>query len=58
MYWQGRLAGEDNPKFAAVYSTAYNYPEGAVSIITEYFKEGSLLDLLKVAITLPESVIQ
>jgi hypothetical protein len=28
-------------------------PEGAVSIITEYYKFGSLLDLLNAVITLP-----
>jgi hypothetical protein len=37
---------------------AFNYPEGAVSILTEYHEEGSLLDLLNVALTLPESVIR
>jgi serine/threonine protein kinase len=37
---------------------AFNYPEGAVSILTEYHEEGSLLDLLKVVLALPESAIR
>jgi hypothetical protein len=37
---------------------AYNYPEGAISILIDYFEEGSLLDLLEVVLTLPESVIR
>lgn len=41
-----------------VLGTVYNLPEGAVSIITDYYKCGTLLDLLDAVITLPESVIR
>ena len=37
---------------------AFNYPEGAVSILTDYHQQGSLLDLLNAVLTLPESVIR
>jgi hypothetical protein len=37
---------------------AFNYPEGAVSILTEYHEDGSLLDLLNVVLALPESTIR
>lgn len=44
--------------FIQVHSVSYNYPEGAISILIDYFEEGSLLDLLEVVLTLPESVIR
>jgi hypothetical protein len=37
---------------------AFNYPEGAVSILTEYHEDGSLLDLLNTVLALPEAVIR
>ncbi len=37
---------------------AFNYPEGAVSILTEYHEDGSLLDLLNVVLALPEATIR
>ena len=57
-FWQGRLNRDGNPKFLKVHSMAFNYPEGAVSILTDYVPEGSLLDLLNTVLTLPESVIK
>ena len=44
--------------FIQVHSVSYNYPEGAISILIDYFEEGSLLDLLEIVLTLPESVIR
>ena len=44
---------EPNSHFLKVYNMAFNYPEGAVSILTEYHEEGSLLDLLNTVMTLP-----
>lgn len=49
---------EANSHFLKVYNMAFNYPEGAVSILTEYHEEGSLLDLLNTVMTLPESTIR
>jgi hypothetical protein len=37
---------------------AFNYPEGAVSILTEYHEDGSLLDLLGAVLALPETTIR
>jgi serine/threonine protein kinase len=58
-FWQTKLAreGEVSP-FLKIHSVAYNYPEGAISILIDYFEEGSLLDLLELLLTLPESVIR
>lgn len=55
--WQSKLNNEDSP-FVNIYSAYFNYPEGAVSIITEYYGCGSLLNLLNTCLTLPESVIR
>ena len=60
--WQTKLqannANEQNNNFLAIYGEQFNYPEGAVSILTEYLKGGSLLKLLQFVRTLPESVIR
>jgi hypothetical protein len=39
--------------FLTIYYEQFNYPEGAVSILTEYLKGGSLLNLLQFVRTLP-----
>jgi hypothetical protein len=57
-FWQGKLNREPNSRFLKVYSMAFNYPEGAVSILTEYHEDGSLLDLLNVVLALPEATIR
>jgi hypothetical protein len=58
LFWQTKLNYEESKRFVNVLGTVYNVPEGAVSIITEYFKFGTLLDLLNAVATLPESVIR
>jgi|JI6StandDraft_1071083.scaffolds.fasta_scaffold96453_3 hypothetical protein len=44
--------------FIKIHAVSFNYPEGAISILIDYYSEGSLLDLLEVTLTLPESVIK
>jgi hypothetical protein len=44
--------------FITIHDVLYNYPEGAISIFTEYFKSRSLLNLLDLTMTLPESVVR
>lgn len=44
--------------FVIIHDVKYNYPEGAISIFMEYFKSRSLLNLLDLTATLPESVIR
>lgn len=56
--WQNKLQNTETQGFLSIYNEQFNYPEGAVSILTEYFKEGSLLNLLQFVRTLPESVIR
>lgn len=58
LFWQTKLNYEENKRFVNILGTVYNLPEGAVSIITDYYKYGTLLDLLDAVITLPESVIR
>ena len=48
----------DNSPFISIFNVHFNYPEGAVSILMEYFKGRSLLNLLDITVTLPESVIR
>lgn len=48
----------ENSPFINIYNVHFNYPEGAVSILMEYFRGRSLLNLLDITITLPESVIR
>lgn len=57
-FWQSKLNRDGSPRFLKVHGMAFNYPEGAVSILTDYVPEGSLLDLLHTVLTLPESVIR
>ena len=57
-FWQSKLNRDGSPRFLKVHSMAFNYPEGAVSILTDYVQQGSLLDLLHAVLTLPESVIR
>lgn len=58
IFWQSYLNKEENTRFISIYFYQFNYPEGAVSILTEYFQRGTLQNLLDVVITLPESVIR
>jgi hypothetical protein len=57
--WQNKLqqnnapGNEQNSNFITIYGEQFNYPEGAVSILTEYLKGGSLLKLLQFVRTLP-----
>lgn len=48
---------EDSP-FIIIHNAYFNYPQGAVSILMEYFRSRSLLNLLDLTVTLPESVIR
>ena len=48
----------ENSPFISIYNVHFNYPEGAVSILMEYFRGRSLLNLLDITVTLPESVIR
>jgi hypothetical protein len=57
-FWQNKLNREGSVHFLKIYGMAFNYPEGAVSILTEYQPEGSLLDLLAATVTLPESAMK
>lgn len=59
--WQTKVMPHntnENNNFLSIYGEQFNYPEGAVSILTEYLKGGSLLKLLQFIRTLPESVIR
>lgn len=55
--WREKLSGEGMP-FVILHDVKFNYPEGAISIFMEYFKSRSLLNLLDLTTTLPESVIR
>ena len=56
-FWQSKLNNYKN-HFLSLQGVFFNVPQGAVSILTDYCENGSLLDLLDSIFTLPECVIR